>query len=253
MSRVIRLVVYGAGDACTQMAIDEAMAIYAGFTGEGLARLYWFDPPSVTLGYFQRLEEAVDLEEAKRLGVNVVRRLSGGGSVYHDPKGEVTYSIAVPEEWLRGVDVAESFKLLAGWLVEALERLGFNPTFSGLNDILVNGRKVSGSAQARRYGAVLQHGTVMYDTDLEVLARVLRVPRGKGRDIRVRVTTLSLTAGRKVTRDEVVEALLESAPGYFSRMLHARVEIHDSLPRHVYELTEAVRWRYCSREWLTRR
>ena len=248
--RLVKLTVYGGGDACTQMAIDEAMAAYAGLRGEGLIRLYWFNPPAVTIGYFQRLEEAVDTREAARLGVDVVRRITGGGSVYHDPEGELVYSIALPEDWLPG-STREAFQTILSWLVESLRRLGVEASISGVNDLIVRGRKVSGNAQARIYGAVLQHGTILLDAKTEVMERVLKVPRGKGWRPAERVAGLR-QLGYSIGRDALIEALMRTA-GEWAGTLGARLEEADSLPPVVYRLAEAMRWRYCSREWLERR
>jgi lipoate-protein ligase A len=249
--RRILLVVYGGGDAYTQMALDEAALMYSGATGVGIARLYWFSPSAVSIGYFQRLTEAVDLEEARRLGLDVVRRLSGGGSVYHDSEAELVYSITVPLEWLEGVDVPGSFRLLSSWVYRGLEAVGAKPEYSGLNDILVEGRKVSGNAQARRYNAVLQHGTILLEARLDVMTRVLRVPRGKGRSIASRVAGLR-DLGIRVSRKGLIEALV-SAARVLGEALSARVEQVEGLPRWVLEAGEALRWRYASREWLEAR
>ncbi len=249
--RIILLVVDSGRDAYTQMALDEAMAAYAGLRGAGLARLYWFDPAAVSIGYFQRLSEAVDIEEAERLGVTVVRRLTGGGSVYHDPRGELVYSVAVPVEWLGSMSVRDSMGLLASWVVEALSLLGVRAEFSGSNDVVVEGYKVSGNAQARRYGAVLQHGTILVDPDVGVMRRVLRVPRVKGRRVETRVAGLSRFKPG-LSREMVIDAM-RAAFRRLAGMLGAEAREEPHLPRAVLELGEALRWRYASREWLERR
>ncbi len=252
MRRLV-LTVYGGGAPARQMGIDEAMALYAGLKGVALARIYWFKPTSVTIGYFQSLREAVNLEEAEKLGVPVVRRLSGGGSVLHDEEGEVTYSVAVPAEWLRGVGVEESFRLLASWVACTAQHVtGRRASFEGLNDIVIDGRKVSGNAQFRRYNAILQHGTLLYATRLDLMKRILRVPPGKERRIESRVATLSGIAGRRVRREEVVEALMECAD-ILAEALKARLVVEAHLPGIVVEAGEGFEWRYASREWLWRR
>ncbi len=252
MRRLI-LVVHGGDSPARQMGIDEAMALYAGLRDVAVARIYWFKPTSVSIGYFQRLREAVDVEEAERLGIPIVRRLSGGGSVLHDENGEVTYSVAAPAEWLGRVSVEESFRLLASWVACAARRVtGRNATFEGLNDIVIEGRKVSGNAQFRRYNAVLQHGTLLYATRLDLMRHVLRVPPSKGRRIETRVATLSGITGRRVDRREVIEALLNCAE-VLAESLNARLELEPHLPRVILEAGEGFEWRYASREWLWRR
>ncbi|MEM3619484.1 MAG: lipoate--protein ligase family protein, partial [Candidatus Korarchaeum sp.] len=153
------------GDAATNMAIDEALMRF----GIPTIRFYRFSPSSVTIGYFQRVSSAVNLEEAMKGGVRVVRRITGGGSVYHDERGELTYSIVAPVE-LFPKGFAESMRYVCEGVVRTVRAFGLDAEFSGVNDVVVAGRKLSGSAQAREQGILLQHGTIMYATDLEKLA-----------------------------------------------------------------------------------
>lgn len=198
------------GDAAFNMAVDEAILI----SGIPTVRLYRFLPSAVTIGYFQRVKSSVNLDEARRLGVQVVRRITGGGAVYHDARGELTYSVAGPEG-LFPSDIRESFRYVCEGVMGAIRRLGLEPEFSGINDILIRGRKVSGSAQTRMKGHMLQHGTLMYATDLETLAKLISPPeeklRGKGvRSVLERVTTIEKELGRRVSYEEVKEAAIES-------------------------------------------
>jgi lipoate-protein ligase A len=115
--------------------------------------------------------------------------------------------------------VEESYRHLAGPLVDALKELGLNAGFSGLNDIVANGKKISGSAQTRRKGVILQHGTFMYSTRVEVLGKVLRVSKEKLKDKGVssiweRVTTLE-REGIKLNRWEAYELLKNSFANAF--------------------------------------
>ena len=111
-------------------------------------------------------------------------------------------------------NVETSYRYLAGPLVDALKDLRLEARFSGLNDVVVNGKKISGSAQTRRKGVILQHGTFMYATRVEVLGKVLRVSKEKLKDKGVssiweRVTTLE-REGIKLSRWEAYELLRES-------------------------------------------
>lgn len=198
------------GDAAFNMAVDEALLR----SGIPTVRLYRFLPRAITIGYFQRVESSVNIGEAENMGIQVVRRITGGGAVYHDGSGELTYSVAGPER-LFPSGVGESFRYICEGLIRTIKALGLEPEFSGVNDILVRGRKVSGSAQTREEGALLQHGTLMYATDLETLARLIRPPeeklKGKGlRTVLERVTTLERELGRKVSYEEVIGATIEA-------------------------------------------
>ena len=188
MSEEWRLLKTGAGTAYWNMAVDEAMLIAR---AEGrcpnTVRLYTWRPSAVSIGFFQSLEREVDVEECRRMGVDVVRRITGGGAVFHDEHGEVTYSIVVPEEYLKRSfphsSIQESYELLCKGVLEGLKELGVSAEFKPVNDILVSGRKISGSAQTRRRGVILQHGTLLLKSDLKTMFRVLKVSGEKISDL----------------------------------------------------------------------
>lgn len=196
-----------------QMAIDEAILI-ARSEGrvEDTVRLYIFKPSSITIGRFQSIEHDVNLKKCKELNIPVVRRITGGGSVFHDEHGEITYSVVIKEDYHPDLkNIEKSYRILASPLIEALKALGTNAQFSGLNDIIANGKKISGSAQTRRGGVILQHGTFMYATRLETLVSVLKVSQKKLLDkgiksIWQRVTTLE-KENIKMNGREVYELL----------------------------------------------
>lgn len=166
----MRLLKTGTNDAFMNMAIDEALMDSELPT----LRLYSWSPPAVSIGYFQKVEEEVDERTCRELGIDIVRRQTGGGAVYHDK--EVTYSVVLREYPL---NIMESYTLICGSVVAGLRSAGISAEFSPLNDIVVNGRKVSGSAQTRRKGVLLQHGTLLLDVDVDRMFTVLKVPNEK--------------------------------------------------------------------------
>ncbi len=243
--------------ASWNMAVDEALLLLRseGRIGDTL-RIYTFNPPAVTIGRFQRVASSVNLDEARRRGVSVVRRITGGGSVYHDPQGEVTYSIVLgfnsrPE--LR--DVAESFRILCTAVAEALRSLGVDAVYKPVNDVVVGGRKISGNAQARTSSALLQHGTVLYRVDREAMDSLLVAPTDKLRDhgvrrVSERVTSIEEALGRTVSPVEVAVALVDA----FRRVLGYEGIIVDSLTPVEVELAEKLRReRYENSSWLFKR
>jgi len=239
----------GEGSAEWNMAVDEALLeLRKASRSPSTLRLYVFKPSAVTIGYFQKIAEAVNLEYAKSRGIPVVRRPTGGGSVYHDENGEVTYSIvAMVGEVPR--DIEESYRVICAGVVYALEELSLEAEFVPINDVVVRGRKISGSAQLRRGDAVLQHGTLMYATDLETLASVLKAPKEKlvskgATSILERVTTVSRELGRRVTKDEVVRAMIKG----FSRALGVEF-VEGQLTPEERRLAEKLLEKYRSREW----
>lgn len=163
-----------ASAAAENMAIDEAIAtgIAAG-TSPPTIRFYTWKPSAVSIGYFQRLRDEIDLEACSMKGIDVVRRRTGGGAVYHDEQGEITYSLIAPADMF-SKDIRASYRDICGSITGGLASLGIVAEFRPINDVTVNGRKISGSAQTRRQGILTQHGTVLYAIDRETMFSVLR-------------------------------------------------------------------------------
>ncbi|HZG88015.1 biotin/lipoate A/B protein ligase family protein [Paenibacillus sp.] len=197
MTNEWRLVRSGACAPDYNMAADEAMmkAVGAGEAPPTL-RFYGWNPATLSIGYFQKAEDEVDLEEVRRRGLGFVRRPTGGRAVLHDV--EVTYSIAVPEKYPGlPTSVTESYRVLSEGLVHGFRALGLDAAMVSLAseeekakyasagsaacfdspswyELVVDGRKVAGSAQVRQHGAVLQHGSILLDLDIEQLFSLLR-------------------------------------------------------------------------------
>jgi lipoate-protein ligase A len=249
-----RLLNTGFHDCYYNMGLDEALleSVSAGRSGPAL-RLYGWDPPAVSVGYFQGLTEEVDLEACERFGFDVVRRISGGGAVLH--KSELTYSIIIPQEHpLIPGDLRESYRALGAGIVNGLERLGAEPGFSGINDIVVGGRKLSGNAQTRRLGCLLQHGTVLLDNDVDVMFEVLKVPPEKTRgalirEVKDRVTSLRAVLGRALSFEEAASAFAQG----FTAALNLCYEGDALLPQEEARARELAAEKFSQREWLFKR
>jgi len=200
--------------AYMNMAIDEAISRtkIEAETPDTL-RLYRWNPSSVSIGYFQIAEEEVDLEVSSDLSIDLVRRITGGGAVYHDYDGEITYSLIVDESNEKiPRDISKSYETICLGITEGLSLLGIDAKFKPINDITVDGRKISGNAQTRRWGVVLQHGTILVDADIRTMFKVLKVSKEKISDKQIkaaeeRVTTIRRELGRDVSFEEVADAL----------------------------------------------
>jgi len=168
----MRLINDKAADAFSNMATDEAIMQCK----EPTLRFYSWNPPAVSLGYFQSLEAEVNALSCKEQGVDIVRRITGGGAVFHDC--ELTYSLIVPENMVDR-DIVKSYEQLCGAIVRAMRSQGHDAVFHPINDILVSGKKVSGNAQTRRQGMVLQHGTILLGVDVDKMFSLLKVPDEK--------------------------------------------------------------------------
>lgn len=235
------------------MAIDEALLILKEKDEiPNTIRIYWFKPSSVTIGYFQRIRDSVNEEYLLQKGIPLTRRITGGGSVYHDENGELVYSVVASLKDFPS-DPIERYRIICVGLIHAVEKFGLKAEFKPINDVVVNNKKVSGSAQTWRPHAFLQHGTFMYATDLDKLASCLKAPAEKlmahgVASIQARVTTLSIELGRVVSREEALNALIEG----FGKALNVTF-IEDHLTRRELDLAKSIYSKYSSREWIYRR
>lgn len=218
--------------AFENMAIDEAVMLsMKDGNAPPTLRLYRWNPSAVSIGTFQGMTDEVDVGFCDSRGIDYIRRITGGGAVYHDFEGEVTYSIIMPKgHRLAPSDILESYRLLCGGIVKALEHLGIEGEFKPINDVDVYGKKVSGNAMTRRHGCVLQHGTTLLDLDVNLMFTILKVPQEKISDkmiadVKERVTSIRDILGRDVHIDELQVALkngfsdaldIELSPGKLS-------------------------------------
>jgi len=247
-----RLVI-GKGDVYWNMAVDEAMLV---LHDKGLIpntlRIYIMKPSGVTFGYFQRVEDAINLEFLRSRNMDYTRRITGGGAVYHDMNGEITYSVVAKIDNISW-DILESYKIICQGIVYAIEEFGLKAEYRPINDVLVNGKKISGSAQARKKQSLLQHGTLMYNTDLNILSNAIKIPREKMlahgiKSIRERVTTLSLELGYNPGYKRVVKALING----FKKALNIEFERRKLTPMEITYAKKLVR-KYRSKEWIFKR
>ncbi|WP_202077976.1 lipoate--protein ligase family protein [Caldalkalibacillus salinus] len=195
-----RFIDTGKQDAATNMAIDEAILMAH---SEGLVpptiRFYTWQPASVSIGYFQKLHKEIDLDQIKSYNLGLVRRMTGGRAVLHDD--ELTYSVMISEKHMP-TSVIEAYRLIGEALLHGFKALGLEASFaipdqaaqprhikqnrsavcfdaSSWYELIVEGRKVAGSAQTRQKGVVLQHGSIPLSFNLDMLFDVCRFPSDK--------------------------------------------------------------------------
>lgn len=260
-----RLLDTGSRNGFDNMAIDEAI-LMAHSRGKNppTLRFYGWDPPALTLGYFQKPAGTVDFEECGRLGIDVVRRPTGGRAILHHR--EVTYSvIARDNNPLAAGTVEQSYLRLSRGLLLGLKRLGLDVALheagrrSGkgpacfdspaLYEMVVNGRKLVGNAQCRREGCVLQQGALPIVNDSRTLFKILRFPSEKEREeqrlnFSRGAISLEEALGRPVDSGEVKEALsrgfagalgIDPVPG---DLTDEEMEIAQKLGREKYRVQE---------------
>lgn len=250
MNTPLRVVVTKGVNGAMNMAIDEAVLIKRKDIGMDTLRLYTWNPSAVSIGYFQSMEREVDLDFARQNGIDIVRRITGGGAVYHDAKGEVTYSIVV-DAHARDMPhkIVDSYRYLSSGIIEGLKTLGINAEFAPINDIVLNGKKISGNAQTRRGRYILQHGTILYDLDAETMFSVLKVSDEKIRDKMISAVYERVTSIRHEGLDINLDDLLEALKDGFIKALGGEVMITELTKEEMLLAEELEREKYSTKEW----
>ncbi|MGD2144365.1 MAG: biotin/lipoate A/B protein ligase family protein [Anaerolineae bacterium] len=221
---VWRLIRSGVADGPTNMAVDEAIlqAVASGHVPPTL-RLYLWEPPCLSLGRAQPLDE-VDRRAVASAGYDLVRRPTGGRAILHID--ELTYSVVAPDNEPRVAGgVVESYRRLSAGLVSGLAQLGIGDVVADRRvesrspngpvcfevpsryEITVGGKKLVGSAQMRAQGVVLQHGAVPLHGDIARICAFLN-ERPRSDRVRARATTVEAALGRRVSWERVAEALV---------------------------------------------
>ena len=198
--------------AAKNMAIDRAVLV-ANSKGKvpPTVRFYTWNPPAISIGYFQSLKEEINLAECEKTGVDYVRRITGGGAVFHEQ--ELTYSIVIPESHPEiSKNIMDSYGRICGAVIKGLKQLNINSQYAPINDIISDGKKISGNAQTRKLKTVLQHGTVLLDVDVDKMFSVLQVPNEKIKDklisdVKQRVTSVKHILGKEISFSDATKAM----------------------------------------------
>ncbi|MDI3406977.1 lipoate--protein ligase family protein [Streptomyces cavernicola] len=212
-----QLIHEGPQSPALHMALDEVITaeVAAGLRPPTL-RVWEWAAPAVVIGSFQSLRNEVDAEGARRHGVEVVRRISGGGAMFCEPGNTITYSLSVPEALVQGLSFADSYAYLDDWVLGALGDMGIKAWYQPLNDIATDAGKIAGAAQKRVAGgdgAVLHHVTMSYDIDADKMVEVLRIGREKLSDKGTRSAKKRVDPLRRQTglpREAVIERMIDS-------------------------------------------
>ena len=207
-----RLLTTENNSAFTNMAMDRAelVSISKG-NAPPTVRFFTWKPKAISIGYFQSLKEEVDLDACKNLGVDYVRRITGGGAVFHDK--ELTYSIVIPESHSQvPKNIMESYGRICGAIIKGLEHLDIKSSYVPINDIVTDGKKISGNAQTRKAKTVLQHGTILLDVDVDEMFSLLIVPDEKIKDkmisnVKERVTSVKDILDKEISFENVADAM----------------------------------------------
>lgn len=255
------------------MALDEALLEWHS-KGEipPTIRFYGWNPPTLSIGYFQKAEKEINFDKLKELGLGFVRRPTGGRGVLHDE--ELTYSVIVSEEYPNmPKTVTEAYRVISEGLLEGFRSLGLeayfaiprseeeknslkNPRSSVCFDapswyeLVVEGRKIAGSAQTRQKGVILQHGSILLEIDEDKLFSVFNYPNDRVKErmqraFRSKAVAINAIAGRKISIEEAKEAFYKG----FASALDIDLEPYTLSEEEEAYVEELARTKYGSDEW----
>lgn len=187
--------------------------------------LLWINKPSIIVGKYQNTIEEINTEYTREHGINVVRRISGGGAVYHDLNNLNYTIISNKDKGKEGFD----FKEFSKPIIDTLAELGVKAEFTGRNDLEIDGQKFCGNAQAYIKDRVMHHGCLLFNVEFSALANALKVSKDKieskgVKSVRARVTNILPHLKEPITVNEFAEKIL----GYMKKHNPNMTEYHFS-------------------------
>ncbi len=267
MNQKWRVLPFLVSNGFTNMAIDEAiLQARTEDVVQNTIRFYRWNPSCASIGRNQSLRLEIDIDAALEHNVDIVRRISGGGAVYHDFQSEITYAVVASEEDLREIftrmmpntffGVSESYSVITHALINGLNRMGFciDPGVIHCPALFLEDKKISGNAQARKGGTILQHGTLLMHVDPELMYTILKAPEGvtKGkmvRSVRTKVTGLFDRNEATFLSDEEFQTNMIQG---FEETYGITCE-YGNLTPHEHELIHSLKeTRYLNQGWLNK-
>lgn len=253
-----RLLKLSIADAYTNMAIDEAiMKARIENRVNNTLRLYQWNPSAVSIGRFQILANEVHEEACRKKVVDIVRRISGGGAVYHDSKGELTYCIVanLSDLGCSDLDPISAYQKICSGLNEAIKILGakaeyYPPDPKRCPNLRISGKKISGNAQTSKKGILLQHGTFLMDIDHTKMFTYLKVPWAKTLNDVLAVSKRKLTSARQeLDSDFSTQEASHALVNGFQKALNVRFAAEE-LTDYEQKLAEKIRKeRFVTEDW----
>lgn len=255
------------------MALDEALLDWH---SEGkippVIRFYGWNPATLSIGYFQKVEKEIDLEAVKSHGLGFVRRPTGGRGVLHEH--ELTYSVIVSEDHPEmPKTVTEAYRVISEGILKGFHQLGLEAYFavprtdeekSALKnprsavcfdapswyELVVEGRKVAGSAQTRQKGVILQHGSILLDLDEDKLFSLFKYPNDRVKErmksaFKNKAVAINEISPRKITLEEAKQAFYKG----FAEGLNIVLEPYHLNDEELAYVNKIAKERYESDEW----
>ncbi len=202
--------------------------------------MLWQNEPCVVIGKNQNAYAEINIEKTKENGIHIVRRITGGGAVYHD-LGNVNYTFISSKNEEKGIDFAYFTKPI----IEALATFGISAELSGRNDLLADGRKFSGNAQHSVNGRTLHHGTLLFDSDLSVLSSVLNVDKEKIQSKGIKSTRSRVINLSEMIGERSVNEFIELIAGFVEKKYGV---CRSEAPRN--DIIDGLRTRNASKRWI---
>jgi len=229
-------------DPAVNLALEEYCVRNLDMSNDYL--LFYINEPSVIIGKHQNTIEEINIQYIKDHGIHVVRRISGGGAVYHD-EGNLNFSFMTKHSQKS----IHNFKLFTEPVIKTLQELGVNAVLNGRNDITINEKKISGNAQFTDTKSMFSHGTLLFNSDLDNVVKALNVKldkiESKGiKSIKSRVGNIKDFIREEMTINEFRERLLDSI--FINSDCLPVYELNDSQWKKVYALSES---KYKTWEW----
>ena len=263
----------GYGSPSFNMALDEALLEW---NSKGafspVIRFYGWNPPTLSIGYFQKVEKEINLEAVKNQGIGFVRRPTGGRGVLHEH--ELTYSVIVPESHpMMPNTVAEAYRVISEGILKGFHQLGLEAYFAvpetieerellksphsavcfdtpSWYELVVEGRKVAGSAQTRQKGVILQHGSILLDMDEDKLFSLFkysneRVMERMKKSFKNKAVAINDLTSNRISMEQAKEAFKKG----FEEGLNINLEPYELNQTEIDYVNQIAKERYESDEW----
>jgi len=243
-------------DGFWNMALDEAI-LRAVIKKKSLntLRVYKWNPSTASIGRNQSLNNEVDTKFCERKGFNVVRRITGGGAVFHDKTGEITYSIVCPLSFLKtlnAVKVLEQYEIITQGIISGLNLYGIKTETGQIHcpALFLNGKKFSGNAQVRKKGHLLQHGTILLEIDPDLMYSVLKTPPNVSKSRMVRSVKAKCIGIKENLKNLDEKHFIDALKQGFEKTLRIKLNVGQFSQFELDLAKRLVEEKYKSDSWL---
>lgn len=237
-------------DAPSNLALEEALARHVGSRKSPPTLRLWRNRRAAVIGENQCVDRELQLDACRELGVEVVRRFTGGGAVYHD-LGNLNYSICAQKPPVSNPELQRRiFKGALDCIVICLRTLGLEASCAPVNAVVIDGRKISGGAGAIRWGAIFYHGSILVSTDLEVVWRILRQEQPPTTHKFVQSKRLPVTSlERELGREVPLEHVKNDVKNAFMQTFKAQLVPGRPTDQELHQVPALVEEKYGSDKW----